>query len=194
MTIETGSTPPRTEVILESLLFVADLPVPVKNLAEAIGCEMTEVEKALENLSQEFEERGLRLQRNKGQVQLVTAPECAPFIERFLGLSQSGKLSPAALEALSIIAYRQPVTRPDIEAIRGVGSDGVLRTLMAKGLIEEVGRLDTVGHPVLYGTTFDFLQYFGLSSLEELPPLNGDDEVPVAVTQPDEDASPAENG
>jgi segregation and condensation protein B len=191
MTIENGSTLPRMEILVESLLFVADLPVTVKHLAEAIECETNEVERALESLSKELEERGVRVQRNKGQVQLVTAPESTSFIERFLGLSQSGKLSPAALEALSIIAYKQPITRPDIEAIRGVGSDGVLRTLMAKGLIEEVGRLETVGHPVLYGTTFDFLQYFGLSSLEELPPLARDEEAPVADEQPDETVAPA---
>jgi len=102
---------------------------------------------------------------------LVSAPEAAPYVERFLGLSLSGKLSAAALETLAIIAYKQPITRPQIEAIRGVNSDGALRTLMSKGLIEEVGRLDSVGHPILFGTTFEFLQYFGLSSLSELPPL-----------------------
>jgi segregation and condensation protein B len=102
---------------------------------------------------------------------LVSAPESAPYIERFLGLSLSGKLSAAALETLAIIAYKQPVTRPQIEAIRGVSSDGVLRTLISKGLIEEVGRLETVGHPVLFGTTFEFLQYFGLSALSDLPAL-----------------------
>ena len=95
----------------------------------------------------------------------------AAFIERFLGLSVTSSLSAAALETLSVIAYKQPITRPEIEAVRGVNTDGVLRTLVSKGLVEEVGRLETVGHPVLFGTTFEFLQYFGLSSLSELPPL-----------------------
>jgi segregation and condensation protein B len=123
-------------------------------------------------LSEDYAKRGLRLQRKGNRVQLVSAPQAAPYIERFLGLSLSGKLSVAALETLAIIAYKQPVTRPQIEAIRGVSSDGVLRTLISKGLIEEVGRLETVGHPVLFGTTFEFLQYFGLDSLDGLPSLD----------------------
>jgi len=158
--------------IIESLLFVADAPVPVSQLAEATGHPLREVERALQSLAEGYARRGLRVQRKGNQVQLVSAPEAAPYVERFLGLSFSGKLSAAALETLAIIAYKQPITRPQIEAIRGVNSDGVLRTLMSKGLIEEVGRLDTVGHPILFGTTFEFLQYFGLSSLGELPPLD----------------------
>jgi segregation and condensation protein B len=102
---------------------------------------------------------------------LVSAPELTNYIERFLGLSVAGKLSTAALETLAMIAYRQPITRPEIEAIRGVNSDGVLRTLISKGLVEEIGRLDTVGHPTLFGTTFEFLRYFGLESLKALPDL-----------------------
>jgi len=104
-------------------------------------------------------------------VQLVTAPEAASYVERFLGLEARTRLSRAALEALAIIAYRQPITRPEIEAIRGVSSDSVLRTLLRVGLIEEVGRASTVGRPILYGTTFEFLQHFGLRSLHELPDL-----------------------
>ncbi len=156
---------------VESLLFVADAPVSVSHLAEALEHDERDVEAALQTLAEGYTGRGVRLQRKGNRVQLVSAPEAAPAIERFLGLSQSGKLSAAALEALAIVAYEQPVTRPQIEAIRGVSSDGVLRTLLSKGLIEEVGRLETVGHPVLFGTTFEFLQYFGLSSLGELPPL-----------------------
>jgi segregation and condensation protein B len=91
------------------------------------------------------------------------------WIERFLGLEISGKLSSASLETLSIIAYRQPVTRAQIEAIRGVNSDSVLRSLIRRGLVEEVGRVETVGRPILYGTTFEFLEQFGLQSLQELP-------------------------
>jgi len=106
----------------------------------------------------------------------VTAPEATAYIERFLGLSVSGKLSTAALETLGIIAYKQPITRPEIEAIRGVNSDGVLRTLLSKGLIEEVGRLDTVGHPIQYGTTFEFLKYFAIKGLDELPALQEESE------------------
>jgi segregation and condensation protein B len=95
----------------------------------------------------------------------------ADTIEKFLGLTFSGKFSAPALETLAIIAYRQPITRPEIDSIRGVNSDGVLRTLISKGLIEEIGRLETVGHPTLFATTFEFLRYFGLESLEQLPEL-----------------------
>jgi segregation and condensation protein B len=160
------------EAILESLLFVADAPVSLSQLAEVVECDVREVEAALQSLTESWADRGMRVQRKNNRVQLVTAPQAAAYIERFLGLPLSGKLSTAALEALSIIAYKQPITRPQIEAIRGVSSDGVLRTLISKGLIEEVGRLVTVGHPILFGTTFEFLQYFGLGTLSELPPLD----------------------
>jgi segregation and condensation protein B len=116
-------------------------------------------------------EGGLRLQRLGKRLQLVSAPAAAPQIERFLGLETELRLSQAALEALSIVAYAQPVTRPQVEAIRGVGSDSVLRTLLSAGLIEDVGRAETVGRPILYATTFEFLQQFGLESVEDLPPL-----------------------
>lgn len=158
--------------IVESLLFVADAPVPVGQLAGAVECEVRDVEAALKSLGEDCVNRGVRLQRKGNRVQLVSAPQAAPYIEHFLGLSLSGKLSAAALETLGIIAYKQPITRPQIDAIRGVSSDGVLRTLISKGLIEEVGRLETVGHPVLFGTTFEFLQYFGLDSLDGLPLLD----------------------
>lgn len=156
---------------VEGLLFVAPEPVTVNHLASAIECEVDQVEAALEQLKQASQNRGVRLQRQGKKVQLVSAPELTDYIERFLGLSISGKLSTAALETLAIVAYRQPVTRPEIEAIRGVNSDGVLRTLLSKGLVEEVGRLDTVGHPALFGTTFEFLRYFGLENIEDLPEL-----------------------
>lgn len=157
--------------IVESLLFVADAPVSVHQLAEATECDVRDIEAALQTLVESYTGRGMCVQRKGNYVQLVSVPEAAAYIERFLGLSPSGKLSAAAVETLAIIAYKQPITRPSIEAIRGVSSDGVLRTLTTKGLVEEVGRLDTVGHPVLYGTTFEFLQYFGLKSLSELPAL-----------------------
>jgi segregation and condensation protein B len=158
--------------LLEGLLFVADEPVPVNRLAQAVEVSTDEVETALITLQTDYARRGMRLQRSGNRVQMVSAPEMASYIERFLGLELQSKLSTAALEALSIVAYQQPVTRPDVEAVRGVNSDTVLRTLLSKGLIEEVGRLETVGRPILYGTTFEFLQFFGLESLEDLPELN----------------------
>lgn len=161
----------RVATILESLLFVADQPLSTTQLAKVIETTPAEIEKALTILEGHYQTRYLRLQRYQSKIQLVTAPQATSYIEQLLGLAASGKLSLAALEALGIIAYKQPLTRSEIEAIRGVSSDGVLRTLLSKGLIEEVGRLDTVGHPIQYGTTFEFLKYFGLTSLEALPTL-----------------------
>lgn len=158
--------------IVEGLLFVAPEPVTVSHLASAIECTENKVERVLQQLQEASRERGIRVQRQGKKLQLVSAPDLADYIETFLGLSVSSKLSPAALEALSIVAYQQPVTRPEIEAIRGVNSDGVLRTLLNKGLVEEVGRLDTVGHPTQFGTSFEFLRYFGLEKIEDLPELD----------------------
>jgi len=158
---------------VESLLFVADAPASIGRLAEALEATPGQVERALADLEATYAGRGLRLQRAGSRVQLITAPEVAPCIERFLGLEAHRRLSRAALETLAIVAYRQPVTRPEIETIRGVSSDSVLRTLLGFGLIEGVGRAPTVGRPILYGTTFEFLQHFGLRSLDELPSLDG---------------------
>ena len=157
---------------VESLLFVADAPVSVGRLTQALETTAGQVEWALSELEEIYARRGLRLQRIGNHVQIITAPEAAPYIERFLGLDARTTLSRSALETLAIIAYRQPITRPGIEAIRGVNSDSVLRTLLSVGVIEEVGRAQTVGRPILYGTTFEFLQHFGLCDLNELPPLD----------------------
>ena len=155
--------------LVESLLFVADRPVPVRDIAAAIEASTNEVETALQSLSVEYQGRGIRLQRKGDEVQMVSAPEAGPHIERFLGLEISGRLSAASLETLSIVAYRQAVTRAQIDAIRGVQSDGVLRSLVRRGLVEQIGRAPTVGRPNLYGTTFEFLQQFGLQELSDLP-------------------------
>lgn len=160
---------------LEAVLFVADAPVELGTLAQLLQCSTEQVEAGLQALEAQLDRRGLRLQRFRNRVRMVTAPDMAPVVERFLGLNLSARLSQAALETLAIIAYRQPITRAEIDRIRGVQSSGVIRTLLARELIEEVGRLDTVGHPILYGTTFRFLEYFGLKSLDELPPLEPDE-------------------
>ncbi len=157
--------------LVESLLFVADEPADIATLAQVLEVDMSAVEAALGELASDGSQRGVRLQRKGDKVQLVTRPEAAAYVEKFLGLETSGKLSQAALETLSIIAYRQPCTRAQVEIVRGVNCDGVLSTLLTKGLIEEAGRMDTVGHPFLYATTFDFLRHFGLKSLQDLPPL-----------------------
>ncbi len=161
--------------LLESLLFVAGEPAPIERLATALEQSVEDIELALLLLAEHLNDRGIRLQRHLDTVQLVTMPEAADVIEAYLGLDLTTKLSRAALETLAIVAYRQPITRPQIEAIRGVSSDGVIRTLLHRGLVQEVGRLDTAGRPVLFGTTPDFLNYFGISSLDELPPLDDED-------------------
>ncbi|HSM58786.1 MAG TPA: SMC-Scp complex subunit ScpB [Candidatus Sulfomarinibacteraceae bacterium] len=161
---------------LESILFVSSGPVSLHRLARALDVTPAAVRGLLLTLEEECQQRGLRLQWSGNEVQFTTAPEASEVIERFLGLEFTTRLSQAALEVLSIVAYMQPTTRPDIDDIRGVNSDGALRTLLSKGVIEEVGRMDTPGRPILYGTTPEFLQYFGLSSLDELPPLELEDE------------------
>ena len=157
--------------MLESLLFVADEPVRVADLAAVLEIDQVEVGAALAELSREYEGRGFRLQTKRDRVQMVTAPESADLVRRYLGLELTGRLSTAALETLAIVAYRQPVTRAQVEDTRGVNSDSVLRTLVNRGLIEELGRLEQAGRPIIYGTTFEFLQQFGLTSLDDLPHL-----------------------
>jgi segregation and condensation protein B len=157
---------------IEALLFVAPGSVSISQLSIALEVDNHSIEKELKILEGKYSNRGVRLQRHRNRVQLVTAPEAALVVELFLGLEATTHLSQAALETLSIIAYRQPVTRPQIDSIRGVNSDGVMKTLLTKGLIQEVGRSGSPGRPFLFSTTPDFLGYFGLTSLEELPPLN----------------------
>ncbi|MGD2148038.1 MAG: SMC-Scp complex subunit ScpB [Anaerolineae bacterium] len=156
---------------VESVLFVADEPISAHRLAEALEVTPERIHQALQQLALHYKGTGLRLQQVDGGVQVTTAPEAAPCIERFLGLEARMHLSQAALEALAIVAYRQPTTRPTIEAIRGVDCDSVLRRLVSAGLIDRVGRADGVGRPFLYGTTPEFLQHFGLQSLDDLPEL-----------------------
>ena len=172
-----SNIPPETDLLarLEALLFVAPGAVSAPQLAAVLEISIGEVQQALVELEEDYKRnpliRGVRLQRHMGRVQLTSAPEAAPWIERFLGLEATSRLSRAGLEALAIIAYQQPVTRPQVDAIRGVNSDGVMKSLLSKGLIQEVGRAEAPGRPILYSTTPEFLQYFGLNSLEELPPL-----------------------
>jgi segregation and condensation protein B len=159
------------KALVESLLFVAEGPVAVAALAKALEVDLEKVESALAELRQEYTVRGMRVQRIREKVQLVTAPDSAVAIERFLGVDGSGHLSAAALETLAIVAYRQPITRPSIEAVRGVNCDGVIQTLVSRGLVQEMGRQETAGRPILYSTTFEFLQNFGLRGTDDLPPL-----------------------
>jgi segregation and condensation protein B len=162
---------------LESLLFVASGPVSPARLATALDMTPAAVGELLRELDAEYGTRGLRLQwSGGGLVQLTTAAETAATVERFLGLELTTRLSQAAVEVLAIVAYLQPATRPQIDQIRGVNSDGALRSLLSKGLIEEVGRLEKPGRPILYGTTPDFLQSFGLGAMTDMPPLDDEEE------------------
>ncbi|OJX41395.1 MAG: SMC-Scp complex subunit ScpB [Chloroflexi bacterium 44-23] len=157
---------------IEAILFASGIPVSSTQLADALKCDIHEIENALLSLEHDLSQgRGIHLQRFGGKVQLTTAPEFSSEIETFLGLEATSRLSRAALETLSIIAYRNPITRPGIDSIRGVNSDGVLKSLLLKGLIEEVGRTEGPGRPILYAVTSLFLQHFGLSSLDDLPEL-----------------------
>lgn len=154
-----------------AMLFVSTEPVPIASIAHQLGCSRSEAEQTLRALAIALQPIGLITQWIGADVQLGTAPDLAALLRQFLGQERIVRLSQAALETVALVAYRQPVTRADLEAVRGVDSTGVLQTLLARGLIEPVGRLATVGNPVLYATTPEFLRLFGLASIDELPQL-----------------------
>lgn len=168
---ENAETELSLSIKLEALLFVAAEPVTAAQLSAALDVAPSVVERGLHELEAVLATRGLRLQRYAGRVQLTTAPQLAELIERFLGLEATTHLSRAALETLAIVAYQQPVTRPQIDSIRGVNSDSMMKSLLNKGLILESGRTDGPGRPILYSTSPEFLQHFGLNSILEMPPL-----------------------
>jgi segregation and condensation protein B len=155
----------------ESVLFVAGRPLEYTELRKLLDTDDTRLTRVLDTLSAQLENqgRGVRVQRLGSQVQLVTAPENARYIAALLGLPMTAKLTTAAMETLAVISYRQPMTRAQIEAVRGVNSDRALASLIQHGLVAEVGRAQTVGRPALFATTAEFLQQFGLTSLTELP-------------------------
>ena len=158
--------------LVEAILFVSPEPITAAQISTLLELTPREVKNALEELESHYQGRGIRLQYHKKKIQITSAPEAAPILENMLELETTSTLSQAALETLSIVAYQQPITRPQIDSIRGVNSDGVLRTLLNKGLIDDVGRAEGPGRPSLYSTTTEFLKHFGLSSYEELPPLD----------------------
>lgn len=165
---------PRTdaelEALVEALLLVAPEPTSVEKIARGADAPPGEIEQALARLMAR-EGRGWVIQRHQGLVQLASAPRFAREVRQFLGLERETRLSIPATETLAIIAYQQPVSRAEVEAVRGVDCAGVLATLHGRELITAVGRLQTVGHPIQYGTTPEFLRHFGLRSLDDLPPL-----------------------
>jgi segregation and condensation protein B len=161
----------RLGAAIESLLFVSGRPLERAELRKLLTINEEQLNAGLQNLKDALErqERGIRLQLLGEQVQLVTAPENAHYVAALLGLPMAAKLTTAALETLAVVAYRQPITRAQIEAVRGVNSDRALTSLIQHGLVAEVGRAQTVGRPALFATTAEFLQQFGLTSLEQLP-------------------------
>jgi segregation and condensation protein B len=155
-----------------AMLFAAREPATVSTLARVTGYETRRIRRVLADLTPKLEHLGLMLQwPGDDSVQLATQPEHSALVRRFLGIERTSRLSAAALEVVAIIAYRQPVTRPEIDAVRGVDSSGVIQTLLAHELIEPVGRLPGPGNPIQFGTTGEFLRLFGLASLDELPEL-----------------------
>ena len=161
--------------LLEAYLFVSTEPIQPAEAARSLGVDAAAVEEVLEDIANAYARRinsGLHVVRIAGGYQMATRPALAADIARLLAApGQKSRLSNPALETVAIIAYQQPVTQAEIEAVRGVNADAVLKTLTERGLVQETGRKEVAGRPILYGTTQDFLHYFGLHTLEDLPPL-----------------------
>lgn len=157
--------------VIEAILFVAGEPVEIRELQRALDVTEMETQQAIDTLDSDysFHRRGICLKKFGNHIQLSTRAEYAPYVERLLQPIQKQSLSQSAMETLAVVAYRQPVTKLEIEAVRGVKCDYSVQSLVNKGLIEEVGRKETLGRPILYGTTDAFLAHFGLSALTDLP-------------------------
>jgi segregation and condensation protein B len=162
-----------TEAALEALLFVAERPLSRREIATLAGTDRATVDARLGDLEVALRARGIRLLVDGDRVELATAPEAGALVARYVG-ADAVRLSPASMETLAIVAYRQPVTKAAVERIRGVDSDYTIRTLLHRRLVVELGRADAPGRPFLYGTAFEFLERFGLTSLDELPVLDVD--------------------
>jgi segregation and condensation protein B len=175
-----------TEAQLEALLFVAEKPLSRREIGILAGVDRATVDEQLGDLEVALAGRGVRLILVGDRVELATAPEAGALVARYVG-ADAVRLSPAALETLAIVAYRQPVTRAAIERVRGVDSDYTVRALLHRRLIAEQGRSEAPGRPILYGTGFEFLERFGLASLDDLPPLD----LEVAARLVDGDSSDA---
>ena len=167
--------PGELDAAVEAILFVTDNPLDPSSIAAALRVPVPDVAGSLQRLRAGYDERGagIELRDAAGGVRLYTRPAVAPHVERFLQDGQRSRLSQAALETLAVIAYRQPVTRSRVSAIRGVNVDGVMRTLQQRGYIEEVARDPGPGQAVLYGTTSAFLERLGIDDVSDLPPLAG---------------------
>jgi segregation and condensation protein B len=174
-----------TEAALEALLFVAERPLTRREIATLAGTDRATVDARLGDLEVGLGARGIRLLVDDDRVELATAPDAGALVARYVG-AEAVRLSPASLETLAIVAYRQPVTKAAVERIRGVDSDYTMRTLLHRRLVVELGRSDAPGRPFLYGTSFEFLERFGLTSLDGLPPLDAD----VAARMAEEGGEP----
>lgn len=165
--------PDELGAFLEALLFIAERPLATAEIGQLAGVPAVQAEASLAALAEDLADdgRGVRLQRHGEEWQLATAPEVGARLASYAAREEA-RLSPAALEALAVVAYRQPCTRADVERVRGVDSDYVIRSLLHRRLIAEIGRREAPGRPALFGTTFTFLERFGLVSLDELPPLS----------------------
>jgi segregation and condensation protein B len=158
--------------VLEAILFSTDVPLSAGKLAEIVGLDSTKpVKLTLEALNRSYDERqaAYRIEERAGGYQLLTLPQYAQYIERLVRKKDEGRLTPASLETMAIVAYKQPITRAGIESIRGVACGEVLRSLMEHNLVKIVGRAEEIGRPMLYGTTRYFLEVFGLANLKDLP-------------------------
>lgn len=159
--------------IIESLLFVSGEPLKINQIARIIECSVDFTKDLLEQMANLYNnsDRGIKLMNSENRYNLVTKAENSEYIEKLLGINSRQSLSQASLETLAIIAYKQPITRVDVDEIRGVKSDRAIYNLLEKGLIKESGRLNVPGRPILYSTTEDFLKYFGLENVDTLPSL-----------------------
>jgi segregation and condensation protein B len=178
-----------TEAHLEALLFIAERPLSRREIANLAGVDRATVDERLGDLEVSLSRRGIRLVLDADRVELATAPEAGALIARYVGVDAI-KLSQASLETLAIVAYRQPVTKSAVERIRGVDSDYTIRSLLHRRLVVELGRSDSPGRPFLYGTGFEFLERFGIVSLDQLPPLDAD--VAARMAEEGADASGAD--
>ncbi len=171
---EEVSSKPKIKSIIEGLLFVSGEPLTIKELSNSIEASPKVISSILNEMISEYEDekRGIKLISINGEYQLVTKAENGEYIQKLLKKNKRQSLSQASLESLSIIAYKQPITRVDIDEIRGVKSESALQKLLEKDLIKEVGRLEVPGRPILFGTTEEFLRQFGLKELKELPALD----------------------
>jgi segregation and condensation protein B len=159
--------------IIESLIFASSEPITVKTIGEIVGISEHTVKQIISDLIEEYRQnkRGIQINEVANGFQFCTHPECAPYIEKLQKVPRSVGLSQAAIETLAIVAYKQPITKAEVEALRGVSVESAVTTLVDKGLIEEAGRKDSPGRPIMYRTTKQFLKYFGLNDLDELPKI-----------------------